>query len=270
MSFPPSVRWRISRQILTNLFSYYRLNEARNTYFCRPTLVVISNELTPDFRDRNVAIVNMFERVAQYALKISNPWRYIEPPIAGEAIHSTCVSGFLALSRRALLAIVAAGITLTAFVCPLDSAILLDVSRPESNRIVGLISDYTPSRNQPYVNRKPVASHTRLRINFKISSSPPTIPCVDTHVRQSISGSRASSRSNSVKFSIEMGWGVAGLSEELIPSSSRFRFLFWRLCRSFSAQGRHRVVGSSFLPYLLSFKCSLNWSFGFLPLQSWQ
>ena len=83
---------------LDSLFSYYWLNEARKTYFCRPTLVVVPNKLTPVLKDHDVVIMNMLERMTQCTLHISTLQHYIEPPIAREASHSACVSRFLALS----------------------------------------------------------------------------------------------------------------------------------------------------------------------------
>jgi len=137
MSLPPPVSWRMLRHILTSLFSYHQLNEARNAYFCGSKLVVVYNELTPVVRESNILILHMIEPVLQLAIKILIPRRHVEQSVARKSKHSAGVSAFLAvvfmLRLGPLLAVVRAGCRLTAFVVSPDISILLGVFIPVSN-----------------------------------------------------------------------------------------------------------------------------------------
>jgi len=137
MSLPPPVCWRMLRHILTSLFSYHQLNEARNAYFCGSKLVVVYNELTPVVRDSNILIPHMIECVLQLTVKISIPRCHMEQSIARKSQHSAGISAFLAvvfmLCLGPLLAVVRAGCCLTAFVGLPDISVLLDVFPPVSN-----------------------------------------------------------------------------------------------------------------------------------------
>jgi len=130
MSLPPPVCWRMLRHILTSLFSYHQLNEARNAYFHGSKLVVVYNELTPVVRESNIFILHMIELVLQLAIKISILRHHIEQSVARKSKHLADVSAFLAvvfmLRLGPLLTVVCAGCCLTAFVGSLD--IFLPVS----------------------------------------------------------------------------------------------------------------------------------------------
>ena len=134
MSLPPPVCWRMLRHILTGLFSYHQLNEARNTYFRGSKLVVVYNELTPVVRDSNILILHMIELVLQLAIKISIPRCHIEYSVARKSNHSAGVSavGFM-LRLGPLLAVIRAGCCLTAFIGSPDISVLLDVFTLVSN-----------------------------------------------------------------------------------------------------------------------------------------
>ena len=125
---------------LDQQFSYYQLNQAKNVYFCRPRPVVVSDELTPGLRDCGVMIMNVLEWMTQHALKKSRPQCYIELSITRGAIHSPCISGFLALFCPGFLAIATADFTLAALIHSLDRTILLVNFTPEAGWTVGVIS----------------------------------------------------------------------------------------------------------------------------------
>jgi len=136
MSFPPPVRWRMSRQILTSLLSYNQLNEAWNTHFRRPILVVFNNVLTPVIRYSDILVPYMIHRMPQKAINFSIPRRHIEHSTAFEARHSSGVSAFLLLFRVRLgflLSVVTAGRRLAALVYTLDSPVGPYVFRPVPN-----------------------------------------------------------------------------------------------------------------------------------------
>ena len=134
MSLPPPVSWRMLCHILTSLFSYHQLNEARNAYFRGSKLVVVYNELTPVVRDSNILIPHMIELVLQLTIKISILCCHIEYSVARKSNHLAGVSavGFM-LCLGPLLAVVHAGCCLTAFVGSPDISVLLDVFTLVSN-----------------------------------------------------------------------------------------------------------------------------------------
>ena len=121
------------------------------------------------------------------------------------------------------------------------------------------------------MNWNPVASQTHAVIALYTPSASSASPWVDTHAKQLISPIMACWWRSAANCSMEvMGLGSAGPSEGSGPSSSHCHFLFWHLSCLFAAQGMHVDVGSPFLPYFLSFLCSLISYIGFFLSQSWQ
>lgn len=134
MPFPPPSSQRISCHILTSSFSYYQLNEARDAHLCRSKHIVIHDELTPLFRDTDVLVLHMVERMFQHAIKISILLHHMKHPIARETVHLMHVSASLfRLHFGLLLVMVIAHCILAAFICLLDSSVLVGVFPLESN-----------------------------------------------------------------------------------------------------------------------------------------
>ena len=124
----------MSLQILTGLFSYHQLNEARNTYFRRSNLGVVFDVLTPFLWDANVFIGYMIKRMLQHASNKSILRRHVEQSIARETSHSAGIPALLALfgPHCDLLAIFGGGCCLGALVHSHNGSALPEVFCPVS------------------------------------------------------------------------------------------------------------------------------------------
>jgi len=130
------------------------------------------------------------------------------------------------------------------------------------------ISHCPSSGNRPYVNRNPVASHTRPTSAVHMPSTLSASPCAETRAEQEITPVRACSRSSAVNCLTDIDRsGSAGPLDRSGPSSSCFRFLILHLSHSSAMQEAHLDSGSPCTPRLQSFLHIENSSLGLLLLQ---